>query len=58
MNDNFIEIFMKMKHLYSNKIEELKLANLGKAMKSRVTDFTHNFYGIYNIITLKKSEIR
>lgn len=47
MKQDEIEYFLKLKGLYSDKIENFKLANLNKLMKNKILDFQYNFYGMY-----------
>jgi hypothetical protein len=40
-----IDHFRRNRHVYLEKVEAYKLANLGKVLKNRILDFSHDFYG-------------
>jgi len=45
MRQNEIEYFRRSRLLNFEKIENFKLANIGKKMKNKISDFSYSFYG-------------
>jgi hypothetical protein len=49
MRQSEIEHFLKIRHSYLERIEAFKLSSIGKAIKNKIINFNHSFYGNYKI---------
>ena len=45
MRQNEVEYVKRCRDIHFEKIENFKLANLGKTMKNKISDFSYSFYG-------------